>query len=199
MAGLTMRDVESCQGFLVGAWKLCVDAAGRRDDAFRTPVLVSSHPAKGVQARVVVLRGGSEDDRTLDVHSDRRTDKVAAILADPRVSLLFWDAERQLQVRIEGIATVFDALTSEGGAAFDALSDAARAAYRHHPDPGTPIPQADGYETDSDRADDLAHRFFRLIRIDAQRIEALSLANGTQARAAWTRAGEGWEARWIVP
>ena len=142
----------------------------------------------------MVLRAVDRFAKVLDIHSDARTDKVVALLTDSRAGLLFWDAARQLQLRIEGVARVIDAASAEGDAVFSELSDRARSAYRHGPDPKTPISAADGYD---DRED--ARVRFRLIRIEARRMEALSLADGTQARAEWIGARSWSEASWLVP
>lgn len=182
--------------FLDGCWRICEAAPGRRDDAFRTPVLATAHPVLGAQARTVVLRACDPGAATFDLHSDARAAKVEAIGSDPRAALLFWDAERRLQVRVEGRADLFDAASAQGRGVFETLGDGARRAYRHRPDPGAAIEAADAYEDGAGQGEDPARRFFRLVRLRAERFEALDLSGGRQARALWTGAGG---AGWIVP
>ena len=58
------------------------------------------------EARTVILRGFSEQDRTLICHCDARSPKVSQIRENPHVSWLFYHPERWLQVRLSGTASV---------------------------------------------------------------------------------------------
>ena len=58
------------------------------------------------QARTVILRGFSENDRTLICHCDARSPKVSQIQDNPNVSWLFYNPEKWIQLRLTGTASV---------------------------------------------------------------------------------------------
>lgn len=76
-----------------------VDAADRRQGAWRTPVLSTLTP-DGPSARVIVVRSVDADACALEIFTDARSAKVAEIAADPRVALTFWDPQTSEQLRM---------------------------------------------------------------------------------------------------
>jgi pyridoxine/pyridoxamine 5'-phosphate oxidase len=77
-------------------------AVADRHSGWRTPVLATSGP----QARVVVLRHASEAGRVLEIHTDRRSEKISAITGHPEVELCFWDQRSSEQLRARGTAKI---------------------------------------------------------------------------------------------
>ena len=77
-----------------------------RRSAFRTPLLVTRASSGFPAVRTVVLRGFDAATRKLAIHTDRRSDKVSEIAADPRIALCVYDAAAKIQVRVSGHAAV---------------------------------------------------------------------------------------------
>lgn len=57
-------------------------------------------------ARTVVLRAVDAAARTLRFHTDRRSPKLAALAADPRMAIHFYDPRARLQFRFRAIAAL---------------------------------------------------------------------------------------------
>ena len=87
-------------------WSLLESGAGDRRSAFHTPVLGTTDADGLVQVRTVVLRRVDRGTRTICCHTDRRSPKVNEIHACSRVSWLFYDASRGVQVRAGGTCRV---------------------------------------------------------------------------------------------
>lgn len=87
------------------AWQLVCRAARDRKAAFHAPVVASSSPT-GPQARVMVLRAADAMARSLTFHTDTRSAKATELAHDARVTVVFYDAPRKLQLRLSGLATL---------------------------------------------------------------------------------------------
>lgn len=120
------------------ALALLARGVGDRRSPFRTPTLATAG-AEGPQARSVVLRGFDPASLTLRIHTDRRSAKVAAIEADPRVALHAWDSVGRVQLRLAAVAQVHadDAVARQ---VWQAMPQAARRDYAAALPPGTPVP-----------------------------------------------------------
>jgi len=91
-------------------------ANDRNAGALRWPVLASATADGGVDARMLVLRRFEREALTLELHTDARAPKVAQLLAQPRCTLVFFDARRMVQLRVAGSASIHQS---------DAIADAA--------------------------------------------------------------------------
>jgi len=166
-----------------------------RRSAFRSPALATvgldGHP----QVRTVVLRGFDAMARLATVHSDLRAAKVAALRADPNIALHVWDDGAQIQVRIDGSATI-SAGDQLARAEWARLHAGSRAAYRSQPTPATPvedpasIPRVD---------EDAAFAQFAVLRVRFDRLDWLHLGREGQRRAHFIWRDDGLEQRWLVP
>jgi pyridoxamine 5'-phosphate oxidase len=88
--------------------------------------------------RSVVPRGFDAAARNLTVHADIRSAKLNELRHDPRASVLGWDADARVQVRLEGDCT----LHHQDAAArrvWEALRPVSREIYRIGPDSGTVV------------------------------------------------------------
>lgn len=95
-----------------------------RRAGWRTPMLATIGETGAPTLRTVVLRGVAPADRTLRIHTDRRSGKVRQIGPSPRVELGFWDPTAGEQLRVGGharliaedaeLATAWSALTPPG-------------------------------------------------------------------------------------
>lgn len=156
----------------------------------RTLVLATSG-AEGGEARMVVLRGSDRAADLLLLHTDALSPKVAELRADPRATLLAWDPQGHLQIRMRVTATV----TSADPALWDALPETARRAYGGTPPPGTPMDAPGDWRAAPER-----HRMAE-IACRIREIDVLHLAAPAHRRALFSRADgrRHWTGQWIAP
>lgn len=86
-------------------WSLLLQAVTDRECGWRLPSF-ATRCAAGVRQRTVVLRAVDADRRRLLVHTDARSPKVDQIADDNRVSMLFYDRSRGVQLSVTATATV---------------------------------------------------------------------------------------------
>ena len=92
------------------------------------------------RSRTVVLRGVDAQQRTLDFHTDRRSDKMNAfsdLNGVQAVCWLFYRHETRLQIRIDATAQVLAPDSTR--VLWDNTSDTSRGAYATIDPPGTPL------------------------------------------------------------
>ena len=182
-------DATTLESLRAEAWALLV--RGLRDPVApaRQPTLATISPQGWPEARTVVLRHADPQAWTLDIHTDPRSAKVAALRADPRAGLHIWDATAQLQIRIEARARILTG--AEVAELWARVPDPARQSYGSVPPPGTPIAQS----LDYDKAPTLDH--FAVLRIG---IEAMDLVHlGPVHRRARYERGAAWAGQWLAP
>ena len=96
---LTLDDI------LKSSWRTLYNGVQNFRHPFHKPTLTTMDDDKP-QARIVILRGFSEKDRTLISHCDARSPKVSQIQDNPNVTWLFYHPEKWMQVRLSGTASV---------------------------------------------------------------------------------------------
>ena len=166
-----------------------------RRHAFHTPTLATIGLNGAPRARTLVMRGFDTATRMVRLHSDNRSGKFAELARDPRATLQLYDAGGQVQLRLEGVATLHtdDAVADTAWEATRAFS---RIIYGVAPGPGTaiaaPIPAP---------ADDAAGRpHFGVILLRVRVLEWLWLAASGHRRARFDWLADGEErATWLVP
>lgn len=167
------------------------------------------------QLRTVVLRKAHRAQRSVWFHSDARSPKVTELLADPRISLLAYDPQRQLQIRMEGVAGVSDD-EAERRRMWTSSKAHTLVLYQSPLTPSTAIASpeqayppgigAGAAENDGANSDaaaptinDPGYVHFSVIRVTIQRIDALHIKHEGHRRAQFTHAESGWQGSWIVP
>lgn len=161
----------------------------------------------GPHLRTVILRGADPDAHRLAFHSDRRSQKVADLRDNDRISWLAWDPDTREQVRLHGTGTVHldddvaDRLwAAEAPASLDI--------YVCPPAPGTPLNAPDdglddAVKTGSVTREDVApgRQHFAVIRTVIDEVEWLHLHREGHYRACFTRDPDGgaFTGTWIVP
>ena len=154
------------------------------DDPFRL-VTLATQGVEGPEARMVGLRRADRALREVEVHSDLRTAKLAALIRDPRAALLFWDAGAQVQLRL----SLDVAVVASDPARWARVPEAARLNYGTDPAPGTAIVAPEVLT----RRPDIAR--FAALAGRVRRIDMLSLAHDPHRRAVF----EGGAGRWVAP
>jgi 3-hydroxyisobutyrate dehydrogenase len=86
-------------------WNLLTAGSKNPKEAFYTGTL-GTQPTSGVELRTVVIREVNVQDRQIICYTDKRAAKVAEIQIYPTISFLFWDAEKRIQLRLSGKASV---------------------------------------------------------------------------------------------
>jgi 3-hydroxyisobutyrate dehydrogenase len=178
-----------------------VRAAKDRRSPMHVPAVVTSD----VDARGMVLREFSPAAWTLRFHTDTRAPKVAAIEADPRMAVLFYDKGAKIQIRVRGTGSVLrDAPVTE--AAWANGSNFARRCYLGD-GPGAPsdaptsgLPdELEGVEP-SDEQLVPARDNFAVLLVELAELDWLYLAHTGHVRARFERGGDGnWQGRWVAP
>jgi pyridoxine/pyridoxamine 5'-phosphate oxidase len=173
---------------LEAAWQRLGRGVADRRAAARHPVLATQGRDGGGEARVVVLRAARRAEGRLEVHTDAASTKVAELAAEPRATLLVWDARAQLQLRLRA------RVTAEPGpaAAWARMPQSARLAYGGSPPPGAEIPAPEAYApaAEPDR--------FTCLACHLTEIEVLELGRDRHRRAVFRRDAD-WAGRWLAP
>lgn len=86
-------------------WDLLESSAAGNAPGWRLPVLATLTD-RGCEQRTVVLRVVDQVRGSLFFHTDVRSGKVDQLRKDGRVSLLFYDHDRSVQLKIRGLASI---------------------------------------------------------------------------------------------
>ena len=81
-------------------WLMLDDAVTNRSSPFRIPVFICANQNE-VDGRIVVLRKSDREDNLLQFHTDLRSPKVDILKKNNKASLLFYDKEEKIQLRVE--------------------------------------------------------------------------------------------------
>lgn len=173
---------------LAQAWTLLGRGVADRHAAARHPVLATVSPEGWADARTVVLRGAVAESALLTVHTDSASEKIAALKANPRCTLLVWNPKAHLQIRIRAKAEI----SCGDDAAWARMPDGARQVYGGTPPSGTVLDDPADHAPGPDRAR------FAVIDCQAEEIDLLHLGQDRHRRALYARA-DGWRGQWIAP
>ena len=81
-------------------WLMLDDAVTNRSSPFRIPVFICAHQNE-VDGRIVVLRKSDRESNLLQFHTDLRSPKVNILKKNKNASLVFYDKEEKIQLRIK--------------------------------------------------------------------------------------------------
>ncbi len=190
----------SLDGSLAQAWAMLERGAIDRRSAFHSPVVSTVDERGHPMSRIMVLRRASAHNRTLAFHTDIRSSKISHIGRSERASVLAYDPDHKIQVRLGATARVHhDDLVASAG--WVRAQPQSRLCYEQPVAPGTPVEvPLDAPPVDQRFAlgDDGAVNFAVLI-LEAQWIEWLYLAVEGHRRAHWTWDGKDWRGTWLAP
>ena len=167
-------------------WARLARGAADAGDPFRLTALATTG-VDGPEARMVALRRADRASRGVELHSDLRTAKIAALRGDPRAALLFWDAGTQEQLRLSVVIEVLEAPRDR----WDRVPDAARLNYGTDPPPGSALPRPETLTRTADRAR------FAALPGRVLRMDAVSLSHAPHRRAVFE--GPDLAGRWVAP
>ena len=176
---------ETLDGLRAKVWTYLSDAAEARAQlAFAT---VS--PNHAPEVRTVVLRDVDATAHRLEIYTDSQSDKITSLRANPRASIMVWDADLALQIRLQCETSILT-----GDAVMDrwrAIPDHSKLSYGITPPPGKPIPDSTAYVKEPDP------KVFAVLSCAVTHIDAVHLGT-PHRRAAFSRQGD-WRGNWLAP
>lgn len=171
-------------------WDVLHTAADDLGASSRLCAFATNSQMGGPEVRQVVLRAADREARQVVIHTDASSTKMLELRADARASVLVWEAERQLQIRLKGMVEI--ALGSKVQDVWGALPETSLVNYGVTPAPGTPIPAFDAFERRPD-PERLA-----VLTLHVAEIDAVVLAPDVHRRALFRRADD-WSGQWLAP
>ena len=81
-------------------WSMLDDAVTNRASPFRIPVFMCAHQDE-IDGRIVVLRKSDRENNLLQFHTDLRSPKIDILKKNNKASLLFYDKEEKIQLRVK--------------------------------------------------------------------------------------------------
>lgn len=194
---LTLDDV------LADAVQRLTAAVRDRRCAMHTPVVGT---ADG-DLRMMVLRQASADLATLRFHTDLRSPKAASIGDEALVSVLAYDPEARVQLRMRGRGRI-EHSGPAADAAWSRTSPSSRRCYLAECGPGGALEAAGSAIPDglSQRSPTIAETLsgrcnFAVLLVEVRSLDWLRLdhAGGIRARFVRPDAGAPWQGEWIAP
>ncbi|WP_241290363.1 pyridoxamine 5'-phosphate oxidase family protein [Burkholderia stabilis] len=150
------------------------------------------------KVRTIVLRQVSRVDHVLSFHTDARSEKVAELRRDPRMSIVANDLDSLVQIRAEGVAAICDD-EAQRRAIWQSSRPHTLLLYRAPLPPGTPVESPEDANVDGTAPTGDGYENFCLIHMTIQRFDWLELARAGHRRAVFDLHEGGYEGRWIAP
>ena len=183
-------------------WSMLDDAVTNRSSTFRIPVFVCGDQ-KDFDGRIIVLRKSDQSNNLLQFHSDIRSEKIPKLKNNKNASMLFYDKEEKIQVRlkVECIINHNNEITKESWSKTGHIS---RKCYLVDNGPGTESqaptsglkPEFDNYEFTMVESEQ-GYKNFTVIQCKIKSIEWLYLAAKGHRRARFEIDNN--KEYWLVP
>ena len=183
-------------------WSMLEDAVSNRASSFRIPVFICSHQDE-VDGRIVVLRKSDRENNLLQFHTDFRSPKVETLKNNNKASLLFYDKEEKIQLRVKVNCEINNqnSITEESWKKTQHIS---RRCYLTDSPPGTSsenptsgmISKLEDFDYTMEQSED-GYKNFTVIKCNIRSIEWLYLAAKGHRRAMFDI--ENKEESWLVP
>ena len=183
-------------------WSMLNDSVTNRSSQFRIPVFVCGDQ-KDFDGRIVVLRKSDQSNNLLQFHSDIRSDKINKLKNNKNASMLFYDKEEKIQVRLKVECTVNhnNEITKES---WSKTAHISRKCYLVDDGPGTKSPaptsglkpELDNFEFTMEQSEE-GYKNFTVIQCKIKTIEWLYLAAKGHRRARFELDNN--KEYWLVP
>ena len=183
-------------------WSMLDDAVTNRSSQFRIPVFICGDQSD-FDGRIVVLRKSDQTNNMVQFHSDIRSDKIPKLKNNKNASMLFYDKEEKIQVRlkVECIINHDNEVTEE---AWKKTGHISRKCYLVDNGPGTESstptsglkPELDNFEFTMEQSEE-GYKNFTVIQCKIKSIEWLYLAAKGHRRARFDL--EKNKENWLVP
>lgn len=183
-------------------WSMLDDAVTNRGSQFRIPVFICANKDQ-VDGRIVVLRKSDRKNSVLQFHTDLRSSKVEIIKKNNKASLLFYDKEEKIQLRVKVICEINNqnSVTEESWKKTQHIS---RRCYLTDSPPGTSsekptsgmISKLEDFDYTMEQSEE-GYKNFAVIKCKIKSIEWLYLAAKGHRRAKFDL--ENVKDEWLVP
>ena len=183
-------------------WSMLDDAVTNRSSQFRIPVFICGDQ-KDFDGRIVVLRKSDQSNNLVQFHSDIRSDKIAKLKSNKNASMLFYDKEEKIQVRLKVECNINhnNEITKESWSKTGHIS---RKCYLVENGPGTESPkptsglkpELDNFEFTMEQSEE-GYKNFTVIQCKIKTIEWLYLAAKGHRRARFEIDNN--KEYWLVP
>jgi len=185
-------------------WELLKTALSNRDLPFHIPVFICGQNGD-TDGRMVVLRGINEKDKNLWFHTDIRSKKIRTLKTNPIASLLFYDKEEKVQLRITG-KTKINYQNNITKKSWNKTAHMSRQCYLGNKAPGSEsILPTSGLTEEIDNhkysieESEIGYKNFCVVEIFIESIEWLYLAARGHRRAYFTLKNSSVEKKWLIP
>ena len=197
---------EDLDGALERSWRLLEEAIHDPTSPVRTPVLISVSTDGLAQGRTVVLRGINRQQRQLQIYTDVRSAKVAQLRAQPACTLVAYQPNPMMQLRLgnDAIVNHNNAITHQAWAMMPGPN---RCNYLTDPDPGSisvqatdgrPVINAESVPTNDEY--EIAYTHFSVIVFTINELEWLYLPLRGHRRAQFIWDGANLlQSNWLIP
>ncbi len=183
-------------------WLMLDDAVTNRSSQFRIPVFICGDQ-KDFDGRIVVLRKSDQSNNLVQFHSDIRSDKIIKLKNNKNASMLFYDKEEKIQVRLKVECTINhnNEITKESWSKTGHIS---RKCYLVENGPGTESPnptsglkpELDNFEFTMEQSEE-GYKNFTVIQCKIKTVEWLYLAAKGHRRARFELDNN--KEYWLVP
>ena len=193
---------EDLNGIKTKIWSMLDNAIKDRGSQFRIPVFICGSQ-DDFDGRIVVLRKSDQSNNLIQYHSDIRSNKIAKLKNNKNASMLFYDKDEKIQVRLKVECTVNhdNEITKESWLKTGHMS---RKCYLVDNGPGTESssptsglkPELDNFEFTMEQSE-AGYKNFTVIQCKIQNMEWLYLAAKGHRRAKFDL--ENNKEHWLVP
>ena len=183
-------------------WSMLDNAIKDRGSPFRIPVFICGNQ-DDFDGRIVVLRKSDQSNNLVQYHSDIRSNKIDKLKNNKNASMLFYDKDEKIQVRLKVECTVNynNDITKESWLKTGHMS---RKCYLIHNGPGTESdrptsglkPELDNFEFTMEQSE-IGYKNFTVIQCKIKSIEWLYLAAKGHRRAKFDLSTK--KEYWMVP
>ena len=185
-------------------WDLLFNGLKNRDASFHIPVFITGYQNK-FDGRVVVLRGIDQKEKKIWFHSDIRSNKVKILKSNSQASLLFYDKNEKIQLRI-GVSVKVNYKNDLTKKSWKNTAHMSRQCYLGNKAPGSKSSEATSgltYNIDNLKYtiedSEVGYQNFCVIESYIKSIEWLYLAAKGHRRAYFNLDNKQLEKKWLVP
>ena len=185
-------------------WELLNTGLLNRDLPFHIPVFICGQD-NNADGRMVVLRGINQKNKNLWFHTDIRSKKIRILKINPIASLLFYDKEEKIQLRITGKVKINyqNSITKKS---WNKTTHMSRQCYLGNEAPGSDtLSPTSGLTEEIDNhkytieESEIGYKNFCVVEIFIESIEWLYLAARGHRRAHFSLKNSSVEKKWLIP
>ena len=185
-------------------WNLLKIGLQNRDTSFHIPVFICGNKNKS-DGRIVVLRGVDEKDKKIWFHSDIRSNKVKILKSNSQATLLFYDKNEKIQLRISCNSKINyqNEITEKS---WKKTAHMSRQCYLGEKAPGSPsLEPSSGLTENVDNLkysleeSEIGYKNFCVVESFIKSIEWLYLAAKGHRRAYFTFKNNSLQKKWLIP